>query len=152
MISKLHNVFILLVVLLSLEQVFGYSNVTVSTGENYNGPSYYCEVTKYQLCHRMEPMTTSMASISSAIYGHKDSNVTEISITFYTGNTCDGEWFRQTGYINIGSEWKIPSFGIYNGQINSFKIANFLTSNGNSGPNQQPPDRKYQVAKCKLIR
>ncbi|CAO3620834.1 unnamed protein product [Cunninghamella echinulata] len=151
MVFKLHSVFVLLVVLLSLEQVFGYSNMTVSVGKNHKGLSFYCKTIGYQLCHRMGPMASNKIDISSAIFTHNDKNVKDLSVTFYTGKTCDGQWFRKSGSIKNGQSWKWSNFGDYNGKIGSFKIANFKMSNGVSGPNQQPPDRNYYSNECELI-
>ncbi|KAI9304557.1 hypothetical protein BJ944DRAFT_266653 [Cunninghamella echinulata] len=152
MISKLHSVFVLLVVLLSLEQVFGYSNMTVTVGKNHKGVSFYCKAIDYQLCHRMEPIASKKAAISSAIFTHKDKQVKDVSVTFYTGKSCDGQWFRKTGSMKYNQSWKWSNFGKYNEKIRSFKIANFKTSNGNSGSNKQSPNGNYYTNNCEIIR
>ncbi|KAI9304559.1 hypothetical protein BJ944DRAFT_266654 [Cunninghamella echinulata] len=156
MISKLHSVFILLVVLLSLEQVFGheYSNMTVTLGEDFKGMSFKCDAVEYQRCHRMEPISSSVYDISSAIFTHKDPFVKDVSVTFYTGHSCDGHWIRKSGSMSNGQSWVWSSFGEYTRNINSFKIANFKTSTGNSGSSQQPPDTNPlpYIANCGVIR
>ncbi|CAO3620838.1 unnamed protein product [Cunninghamella echinulata] len=154
MISKLRSVFVLLVILLSLEQVFGYdySNMTVISNTNFKGTSFQCDAVEYQRCHRMEPMSSTWYTISSAIFTHKDKTVKDVSVTFYTGQSCDGQWFRKSGSMKNGQSWKWSNFGDYNGLIKSFKVANFKTSNGNSGPNQQPPDDNPYTVQCRAIR
>ncbi|CAO3620826.1 unnamed protein product [Cunninghamella echinulata] len=150
--AGLHTILVLLVVLLSIEQVFGGSKMQLFKNTRYQGKAWECDTIDYQLCHRITPFTTSMEYASSAKFQHKDKAVNDVSITFYTGDSCDGEWFRNTTAMHYDTYFLWPSFGIYNGQINSYKVANFRTSNGDSGPNQQPPDSKVQPANCKLIR
>ncbi|KAI9304560.1 hypothetical protein BJ944DRAFT_266655 [Cunninghamella echinulata] len=150
--AGLHGVLVLLVVLLSLEQVFAGSKLQLFKNTGNQGKAWECDTVDYQLCHRITPFTTSMEYASSAKFQHKDKAVKDVSVTFYTGDSCDGEWFRRSGVMHYDTYFLWGNFGAYNGQVNSYKVANFQTSNGDSGDKQQPPDGTVHPAKCKLIR
>ncbi|CAO3620830.1 unnamed protein product [Cunninghamella echinulata] len=155
MVFKLHSVFVLLVILLSLEQVFGqnYSNMTFTADRNLKGKSFKCDAVEYQRCHSLESISSAIGMFSSGIFTHKDPYVKDVSVTFYTGWNCGGKWFRKSGSMTTGQSWKWSDFGDYDGKIYSFKIANFKTSNTNSGSKQIPPDSQAPiVAKCGVIR
>ena len=54
----------------------------------------------------------------------------DTSLTFYVGPECNGPWTRFSGNIlSWACVWN-NNFDVYNDHIESFKVANFLTSTG----------------------
>ncbi|KAF9350736.1 hypothetical protein BGX26_011151 [Mortierella sp. AD094] len=91
----------------------------------YRGGCIKCEVTKYQQCYQLD--MEGLGGASSVWYHNKDTFQERFSLTFYTGKKCGGDWFRES--LSFNDLAGISDFRNYTDKIQSFKVADFLTSN-----------------------
>ncbi|KAK3824044.1 MAG: hypothetical protein J3R72DRAFT_458487 [Linnemannia gamsii] len=108
----------------------------------FGKPWKTCTVEGYNTCHRLPSN-----GVSSASYANSDWAKTKFTLTVFSGESCDGDWFQWSFSQNIID----PTFDIeyvnqLNDRIRSYRVADYLMSTG-YGPHSGY-DRTVKEAYC----
>ncbi|KAK3806019.1 MAG: hypothetical protein J3R72DRAFT_507507 [Linnemannia gamsii] len=110
---------------------------------------YSCDIDKYNLCYRTP---NGFEGVRAAHFFNGDTDHSEYSITFYTGNSCNDKWARWSFKRGFMGSYTIHDFQrqeLWN-NVRSFKMANYQTSTTTG--NDQPKDGRVVMANCNVER
>ncbi|KAF9342400.1 hypothetical protein BGX26_007619, partial [Mortierella sp. AD094] len=107
---------------------------------NFAGSCISCDITAPNLCFSYSGPSSSAILTNYATAG------ADMSVTYYTGPNCSGDWLRYSG--QIGSTLRLKTLEKLNNKVRSFKVANFLTSSGTGHLSTGDTDVQF---KCKKL-
>lgn len=105
---------------------------------NQQGKLSYCMSLEFQKCYRAPMLDASSMEFLNNNFG--DRNQRKFSITLYSGANCNGQYDRWSFEQQDDGKDNMDWFPSLNDNVNSFKVANFLTSfvsGGNAGNNPE---------------